>query len=80
MYITTIIKNWWMLTTFFQSFALKQQLGKLLLIPNRLVFLFGFSKGSQKTKYHLTQTHTHTKKDLTSVSRCGIMSLKSIIT
>ena len=53
MYITTIIKNWWMLTTFFQSFALKQQLGKLLLIPNRLVFLFGFSKGSQKTKYHL---------------------------
>jgi len=77
MYTTTIIinhKNCWILAAFFLGFVKRQQLGKIQPIPNSLVFLFGFSKGSQKTKYHLTQTHTHTKKDLTSVSRCGIMS------
>ena len=74
MYTTTIIityKNCWILTTFFLGFVKRQQLGKIQPIPNSLVFLFGFSKGSQKTKYHLNQLY---KKDLTSVSRCGIMS------
>jgi len=76
MYTTTIIinhKNCWILTTFFLGFVKKQQLGKLQPIPNSLVFsFFGFSKGSQKTKHYLNQLHK--KKDLTSVSRCGIMS------
>ena len=73
MYTTTIItyKNCWILTTFFLGFVKRQQLGKIQPIPNSLVFLFGFPKGSQKTKHHLNQLQ---KKDLTSVSRCGIMS------
>ena len=59
-------------TTFFLSFA-HQQLGKIRAVLNRLVFLFGFSNDSQKTNTFIIIPPL--KKDLTFVSRCGIMSL-----
>ena len=58
-------------TTFFLSFA-HQQLGKIRAVLNRLVFLFGFSNDSQKTNTFIFIPPL--KKDLTFVSRYGIMS------
>ena len=60
------------LTTFFLSFA-HQQLGKIRAVLNRLVFLFGFSNDSQKTNTFIIIPPL--KKDLTSISGSGIMSL-----
>ena len=70
--ITTTTQSLRYLTTFFLSFA-HQQLGKIRAVLNRLVFLFGFSNDSQKTNTFIIIPPL--KKDLTFVSRCGIMSL-----
>jgi len=68
----TITKNLRNLATFFLSFA-HQNRGKIRAVLNRLVFLFGFSNDSQKTNTFIIIPPL--KKDLTFVSRCGIMSL-----
>ena len=70
--ITTRTQSLRYLTTFFLSFD-HQQLGKIRAVLNRLVFLFGFSNDSQKTNTFIFIPLL--KKDLTSISRCGIMSL-----